>query len=173
MDCRQFRENHCAFIDDTMPGIELVGMQVHLTECRQCAEHDARVRRSLMLFRSLPRIEPSESFGRRLEARLKEVRQADSAPHAGRARRFTATVALSSAAMLGYIGFSLRHVDTPRSIAFPPVVAMAPGMPEAVASPAPEMVAAISAGVPIWTAALLAEQTPVHFASLEMMDAAR
>jgi hypothetical protein len=50
---------------------------------------------------------------------------------------------------------------------------MAPGTPEAIASPAPEMVAAISAGVPIWTAALLAEQTPVHFASLEMMDAAR
>ena len=33
MDCREFHEQHFAFVDDTLPGIELVGMQMHLTEC--------------------------------------------------------------------------------------------------------------------------------------------
>jgi hypothetical protein len=37
-----------------------------------------------------------------------------------------------------------------------------------MASPAPEMVAALPAGLPIWTAAILAEHSPVHFASLEL-----
>jgi hypothetical protein len=173
MDCRQFLENHCAFVDDTLPGIELVGMQMHLTECEQCANHDAIVRRSLMLFRNLPRIEPSQDFGRRLEEKLRKAKLADAAAQSGKNHRLAATLAITSAAMLGYIGFSLRQVDTARDIVFPPVVAFAPLTSTPMTSPAPEMVAAISAGVPIWTAALLAEQTPVHFASLEMADPAR
>jgi hypothetical protein len=173
MDCRQFRENHFAFVDDTLPGIELVGMQMHLTECPQCANHDALVRRSLMLFRSLPRIEPSEDFGQRLEEKLREVRITDSAAQSGKSRKFAAAVAFTSVAMLGYIGFSLQHVDSAKDITFPPVVALAIDNEAASTVPAPEMVAAISAGVPIWTAALLAEQTPVHFASLEVTVPAR
>ena len=176
MDCRQFRENHFAFVDDTLPGIELVTMQMHLTECDNCAKHDANVRRSLMLFRSLPPIQPSADFGMRLEKKLEQVRIADAAAaHSGRSRALAATLAITSAVMLGYIGVSLRHVDSAKDISFPPVVALAPvtDPAHAMASPPPEMVAAISAGLPIWTAALLAEQTPVHFASLERIGTTR
>src|SRR5688572_3266127 len=177
MDCRQFRENHCAFVDDTLPGIELVGMQVHLTECEPCAKHDAIVRRSLMLFRSLPTIQPSSHFAERLEQRLEEAKVADEVmARSGRSRKLAATVAITSTAILGYIGFSLPQVDSPKDITFPPVVALAPVSDPAVsamASPAPEMVAAASAGLPIWTAALLAEQSPVHFASLEHANTLR
>jgi len=172
MDCRQFRESHFAFVDDTLPGVELVGMQVHLAECERCAKHDATVRRSLMLFRSLPSINPSPDFGQRLERRIRETRLTDMASaQAGRSRRLAATVAITSAAMLGYIGFSLKHVDTPRDIVFPPVVAFAPvpePIPVTMASPAPEMVAALPAGLPLWTAAILVEYSPVDFASLEL-----
>ena len=171
MDCRQFRENHSAFVDDTLPGIELVGMQVHLSECEHCAKHDANVRRSLMLFRSLPLIQPSPGFRERLERRLKEALVADAREaRAGRSRLLAATVVLTSVVMLGYIGFSLRDVDSPRDIVFPPVVAFAPvsePLPSAMTSPAPEMIAAVPAGLPLWTAALLVEQSPVHFASLQ------
>jgi hypothetical protein len=172
MDCRQFWEKHFAFVDDTLPGVELVGMQVHLSECESCAKHDANVRRSLMLFRSLPSIDPSPGFGQRLEHRIRETKAADRvAAQGGRSRRLAATVAITSAAMLGYIGFSLKHVDTPRDIVFPPVVAFAPvpePIPATTASPGPEMVAVLPAGLPIWTAAILAEHSPVHFASLEL-----
>ena len=177
MDCKHFRDNHFAFVDDTLPGIELVGMQLHLNECEQCAKHDATIRRSLMLFRSLPSIQPSPDFSARLEQKLRESRIADAvAAQTGRARTLAATVAISSAVILGYIGVSLRHIDSPQDIVLPPVVAFAPvsdPFPSTISSPAPAMLAAVPAGLPLWTAALLAEQSPVHFASLEMASASR
>ena len=174
MDCRDFREKHLAFVDDTLPGIELVGMQVHLTECEGCARQDAIVRRSLMLFRNLPAIELSPDFSVRLQQRLHEVKAADQAAiHSGRARKFAAAVGLTSVVMLGYIGVSLRRVDYPQDIILPPVVATAIEPGTVMSSPAPEMVASVPAGLPIWTAALFAEQAPVHFASIELTTTAR
>jgi hypothetical protein len=122
-----------------------------------------------MLFRNLPRIEPSPEFSKRLETKLREAKLADEAlAHSGRSRRFTAAaVSIASAAMLTYIGISLRQVDTPQDIVLPPVVAIATTS-DASSGPAPEMIAAVSAGVPIWTAALFAEQTTAHFASIEL-----
>lgn len=174
MDCREFQENHLAFVDDTLPGIELLGLQMHLTECPDCARRDAIVRRSLMLFRNLPAIELSPDFSVRLQQRLHEVKIADNeAMHSGRGRKLAAAVGLTSVVMLGYIGVSLRRVDYPQDIILPPVVAtaVAPGSP--MTSPAPEMVASVPAGLPIWTAALFAEQAPVHFASLDLTTTAR
>ena len=177
MDCKHFRDNHFAFVDDTLPGIELVGMQMHLNECESCAKHDATIRRSLMLFRSLPTIQPSSDFSSRLEEKLRETRLADAAAvQAGRTRTFATTIVFTSIVMLGYIGVSLRNVDAPRDIVLPPVVALAPAeepMPMEISSPAPEMLVAASAGLPLWTAALLAEQSPIHFASLEMASVSR
>ena len=175
MDCREFREKHFAFVDDTLPGIELVGMQMHLTECDGCARQDATVRRSLMLFRSLPTIELSPGFSVRLQQRLDDAKLADAAlAQSGRARKLAATVAITSVAMLGYIGVSLRQVDSPQDITLSPVVALARD-PSAIAmaSPALEMIASVPAGLPIWTAALYAEQAPVHFASIALTATAR
>lgn len=174
MDCREFREQHLSYVDDTLPGIELVRMQMHLTECPDCEKHDATIRRSLMLFRSLPSIEPSPDFSRKLETKLREAKITDAAAmKAGRTRRLGAAVTLSSALMLAYIGVSLRQVDTPQDIILPPVVALATNGDAQMASssPAEEMIAAVPVGLPLWTAALFAEQTPVHFASIELTSA--
>lgn len=173
MDCREFHDQHLSFVDDTLPGVELVRMQMHLTECEECARHDATIRRSLMLFRNLPRIEPSPDFSKRLEIKLREAQLADAAMASGsRGRNLAAAVTLTSAAMLAYIGISLRHVDTPQDIFLPPVVAIAT-TPSSLPDPAPEMIAAAPAGIPIWTAALFAEQTTAHFASIELVSSAR
>lgn len=173
MDCREFREQHLLFVDDTLPGVELVRMQMHLNECVECARHDATIRRSLMLFRNLPRIEPSPDFSKRLEIKLREAKLADAAAASGtRSRRFAAAVTVTSAVMLGYIGISLRSVDTPQDIILPPVVAFASSSDAVSPGPGPEMIAAVSAGLPIWTAALFAEQTTAHFASIELASSA-
>jgi len=173
MDCRDFREQHLCYVDDTLPGVELVRMQMHLTECPECARHDATIRRSLMLFRSLPRIEPSPDFSKNLERKLRDAKLADSAAvRTSRTRRLGTAVTVSSALMLAYIGFSLRQVDTPQDIVLPPVVALASiADTQMSSSPAPEMLAAVPAGLPLWTAAFFAEQTPVHFASIEQTAA--
>jgi len=71
--------------------------------------------------------------------------------------------------MLGYIGYSLRDVDHPQDIVFPPVVASLPDQEVApITTPAPAIVASAAAGLPIWTAALYAELQPVHFASADL-----
>jgi hypothetical protein len=168
MDCREFHDNHFAFIDDTLSGIELVGMQRHIAECTECAKHDAIVRRSLLLFRNLPRIEPSPGFADRLNTRLKEIQNDEVSPF-HHSKKFAATVALTSMLMLGYIGISLRDVDTSQDIVFPPVVASLPEQEIApITTPAPALVASAAAGLPIWTAALYAELQPVHFASADL-----
>src|SRR4051812_4374129 len=77
MDCRDFCDQHLAFVDDTLAGIELVRMQRHIAECENCAKQDAKIRRALLLVRNLPPIEPSPDFTRRLEARLKETHNED------------------------------------------------------------------------------------------------
>ncbi len=175
MDCRDFQENHFAFVDDTLPGIELVGMQMHLLECEKCAKQDAAVRRSLMLFRNIPPIEPSVDFSARLNQRLELARAEDAtAAMLGRSRRFAAAVAFTSVVMLGYIGLSLRQVDFPQDIVFPPVVASIPEPATSpMTSPGTAMVASVPAGLPMWTAALFAEQAPVHFASIDLATAGR
>ena len=75
MDCRAFRREHFAFVDDILPGVKHVAMEQHLRACQDCARHDASVRRSLLLFRNLPHIEPSRDFTSRLDARLEVERR--------------------------------------------------------------------------------------------------
>lgn len=75
MDCRQFRDTHLSYLDDTLPGDVMAEAQRHLLSCDVCAALDARVRRSLVIARNhLPAVEPSTDFRRRLEARLATCR---------------------------------------------------------------------------------------------------
>ncbi len=166
MDCREFCDQHLAFVDDTLAGIELVRMQRHIAECESCAKHDAKIRRALLLFRNLPSIEPSADFSQRLEARLKEC-SGDHFEIAQRnLRRGAVAATLASAVMLGYIGTTLfHHSDAPRDLVMPPVVATVPE-PELtpITTSTPAIVASVSAGLTIWPVALFAEQVPVRFA---------
>ncbi|MFP5354640.1 MAG: anti-sigma factor family protein, partial [Gemmatimonadota bacterium] len=81
MDCRTFRRKHFAFVDDTLPGVELVEMERHRLECAACARLDSDIRRSLLLIRNnLPTIQPSAEFSRRLARRLEVERQRNALP---------------------------------------------------------------------------------------------
>src|SRR5262245_58296391 len=70
MDCKSFTSKHAAFIDDTLPGVDMAGMRAHINECMRCARRDADVRRALLLVRNLPQVQVSEGFQDRLRARL-------------------------------------------------------------------------------------------------------
>ena len=178
MDCREFCEQHVAFVDDTLAGIELVRMQRHIAECESCAKHDAKIRRALLLIRNLPSIELSADFSERLEARLKECHSEHLLATTQRnLRRGAIAATLASAVMLGYIGTTLYHrSDAPRDLVMPPVIASIPE-PELtpITTSTPAIVASVSAGLTIWPAALFAEQVPVHFAhsKLELADYTR
>lgn len=74
MDCRRFRKLHLAYLDDTLSGDATAEAQQHILRCMPCAAHDTLVRRSLMIARSMPTIEPSSDFHERLRARLAQCR---------------------------------------------------------------------------------------------------
>jgi len=164
MHCKEFKENHLAFVDDTLAGIQLDEMRQHLEECAECGSRDSKIRRALLLVRNLPSIQPSPDFARRLDARL-AASLAIPLATAGVRKRVTAAATLAAAAMIGYIAMTLYKVEGARDVMLAPVVAsMSESDMASIASPAPAIVASASAGLAIWPAALFAEQAPVHFA---------
>lgn len=187
MDCRTFRKHHLAYLDDTLPGELLVSAERHVIECEACAAHDTMVRRSLLLARNLPSIDLSDDFAARLAARLDAVRcgdcdvPLDGVPHddwaptraemlraalAGPfANRRRAAVAAGLLALSYAGGQAIVRARAPHAAALAPVVAT---MPEPTAPPvymplaSPALVTTASTGIPVWPAALLADQAPAR-----------
>ncbi len=191
MDCGTFRENHAAFFDNALDERAMAAMRAHRAECAACAAHDTIVRRALLLVRNLPTIEPSPQFAARLDARLRQVAHAEGRRNVvagpGLTSFATAAAALIAA---GYIVMAaLGSVETARApeLALSPVVVTAPvdltarpldpdselfpasRLPATPTSPmvSPAIVASVSMGMPVWPAALLAAQAPMHFAASE------
>jgi predicted component of type VI protein secretion system len=178
MDCKAFKSNHAAFSDGFLGEADLVSMQRHAAECSACSSHDAAVRRALMVFRNLPSIEPSAEFSSRLGERLRAERLRG--PSAGRPSApqgpGVGTFASMAAGMMavGYLAVAAFGASTPQDLVLPPVVASRPApTPSApsTASTSPmansAVVASAAAGMALWSAALVAEQAPAHFAANE------
>jgi hypothetical protein len=177
MDCRRFREQHVGYVDDTLPAVEMEAMHQHVRVCRRCARHDTALRRGLLLVRNLPTIEPSSDFMARLHARLQELKAANSGPF-GTAPARTPSLATFAAlaagvALAAYVAFEMveRSATTPE-IRLPPVVATAPEPTPAGPLENSAIVAAISTGMPVWPAVLMADQAPTHLANVEFQQAA-
>lgn len=171
MNCRDFKEKHVAFVDDTLAGVELFEMHRHSGECADCAAHDARIRRALLLVRNLPVIEVSSDFGVRLQEKLAESLLLPAGGGAIR-KRIAAAATLAAAAMIGYIAVTLYRVESTSDVMMAPVVAYLPeseGAP--VTLPQAAIVASAPAGLAIWPAALFAEQAPVRFAHARFTSA--
>jgi hypothetical protein len=131
MDCCRFRHHHASFVDDALPGVLSDELAAHRAACTPCATHDTRVRRSLMVARSLAPLQPSQQFRRALAERLaaERVRPA-SVPSTGRGVRIAAA---ATAACLAIAAGAL--VVAPRA-APEPAVATARGAPsEAPSAP--------------------------------------
>ena len=164
MDCRTFRRNHCAYIDDTLPGVDLVAMEAHRAECAACGDYDARVRRSLLVVRNLPPIEVSADFSERLYQRLGEI-EVDRRPvltrSASRVPRYGAVAAGLLLASMG--GLALFDGDQPLHVELQPVVASERAHASDALSDAAIMATA-SAGLPVWPALILAEEIPMQVA---------
>lgn len=169
MDCRSFRNKHVAFVDDFLPGEEVVAMQRHLLECERCAAHDAKVRRALLLFRNLPTIEPSPDFYARLSARIEtEKGRRAQATFAARGPGIGTFMAVAASLVtVGYLTAASMNWTAPRGdVALAPVIATEPAVPPpSVESQA--LVASVSAGMPLWPMVYFAEQAPMRFAQAQ------
>jgi hypothetical protein len=169
MDCPEFRDKHALLIDLRCSALEENEMRQHMHQCPSCAHHDMIVRRSLMLVKSLPTIEPSPDFQARLAARLRAATPPTvlATPRPLRAS-FGAFVAL--AAGIGFVAYLAADAMRPRApveIRMPPVVASVPEL-EASAVATPALVATVPTGMSVWPAIMVASQAPVHFVAAEM-----
>ena len=177
MDCREFRRNHVAFVDDLLPGIDLVRMQRHILECRSCARHDTMIRRALLVVRNMPRLEVSAGFSERLQSKIRALQasgdcRSEVSAHARVGFGTFAAVATGVMAA-GLLAFAVmgRSGSMSRDVALPPVVASLPAdMMDGAPSPisAQAMVASASTGIALWPAVMVAEQAPLHFAAAEL-----
>ena len=176
MDCKRFRKQHLAYLDDTMPGDEMAAAQHHVMVCDGCAAHDTLVRRSLMIARSMPVLEPSADFQARLRARLAECRDecrdertamaARSAlchaPRSAASRHTRVVVAVAASAMLGAFVWKGWRAPAPE-LSMQPVMASQPASPMPVSYITPELMQAMATGNPVWPAAMVIEDAPAPF----------
>ena len=175
MDCRTFHARHVGFVDDVLPGIEIVEMQRHIAECAPCARHDALIRRSLLVVRNMPTIQCSPGFTERVTDSIRMLGHSQQARSMWPSPRAT-LAAVVAAGLIVIAGINVfAGSDVPLS--HPPVVAMVPAPDEPpveetlMASHA--MLASVSMGIPIWPAALMAEQAQIQFANTALTDVTR
>ena len=181
MDCREFRNKHVAFVDDLLPAVEMDALQRHLRLCSRCSRQDTAVRRSLLLVRNLPPIEPSPDFMARLNERLEQlgptsrvdlVSPRSHLTHLPSASAFAALAA--GVAAVAYMAIETTHYFAPvEELRMPPVVAT---LPEAAASTPmanAAFVASVPTGMPVWPAVLMVGQAPMRFASMDFRGGER
>jgi anti-sigma factor RsiW len=167
MDCKEFATKHPAFLDDTLPGYQMSAVRDHLAECARCARRDAEVRRALLLLRNLPPVRVSDGFQDRLRARLAAEPAVASAGSSdfGMARWGAAAVLL--VAIVGVGLWPDRGSQDTAPTRLPAVFASTPPVAQIEHESAPEYVASMSTGIPMWPALMLAEEGPLRFAGMQ------
>ena len=174
MDCREFNHKHVAFVDDLLPGIDLVRMQGHLLECERCSHRDTLIRRALLVVRNVPEIRLSDDFSERLQARLRTVRTETRFGDQATGHPWLTTFAAVTTGVIaaGMLTVTVMQGGAPAGdLSLAPIIASLPEIQsEPYSSPlAPgAMMASASTGIGIWPAVFAAEQAPLHFAASEL-----
>jgi hypothetical protein len=169
MNCRQFKSNHVGFVDDLLSAVEMSEMRRHLSRCESCAALDTRIRRSLLVVRNLPQIEPSADFFVRLSEALKQPQAMEPRPRPlVAAAAFTAVTAAIAAAVY------FAMLIAPRSDSAAQAAAMTTSAAATQSAPVPMSDATIAAsapaGVPVWPAMFMVGDVPAYFANAELLD---
>jgi hypothetical protein len=180
MDCREFRNKHVAFVDDLLPGWEMEAMERHLMVCCRCSRQDTAVRRSLLIVRNLPPIEPSRDFIQRLNARLDElgpVPRVDVVAPRGYLPSASTFAALAAGiAAVAYMVVETTHYFVPpdqlgtASIVATTAPVMSPFEPSPGPMASAAFVVSVPTGMPVWPAVLMVGEAPTRFASLDFKD---
>jgi hypothetical protein len=170
MDCRTFRRKHLAFVDDTLPGVDVVQMERHRSICAKCERLDADVRRSLLLIRNnLPTIEPSADFSRQLARRLEAERARSMAPPPMfRGPGLSGFLSMSVGVVaLGLLAVTVTDVRRGGDTAVLPSVVIRPMgaslNTNSVPVAPPAFVASVSTGMAVWPALLMMEEAQARY----------
>ena len=170
MNCREFKSHHVGFVDDLLPAAQMAEMRRHLFACRDCSMLDTRIRRSLLVVRNLPQIEPSADFFERLTDALKQAPPVERAPRPlFAAAAITAVTAALAAAVYFAMAFSPDAEQTPGKTSARTATTAAVVVPPAPVNEL-TMAATVPAGVPVWPAMFMVGELPTHLANAELLD---
>lgn len=169
MNCRVFKSKHVGFIDDNLSAADMADLRRHINACSSCATLDTRIRRSLLVVRNLPQIEPSADFFMRLSEALKHAPPPTAPP---RRTAVATSFVVVTAALAAAVYFAMAvKVDGNRPVEPVPVATTASTTP---VSPSPitdaAMAAAVPAGIPVWPAMFMVGELPMHLANVELME---
>jgi hypothetical protein len=168
MKCREFKSNHVGFIDDVLSAADMADMRRHLGVCPKCATVDVRIRRSLLVVRNLPQIEPSADFFARLSEALKH------APPPTPKRQplaAAATFAAVTAALAAAVYFAMAFNSSPRATKVAPAaVTTANSRPVPLPITDAAIAASVPAGIPVWPAMFMVGDLPAQMANAELLD---
>jgi hypothetical protein len=169
MNCREFKSNHVGFVDDLLAAADMAEMRRHLRSCQKCETLDTRIRRSLLVVRNLPQIEPSADFFARLSEALRQAPppQPERRPFAA-AATFTAVTAALAAAVYFAMALTSGAPSATPVVPTPEVAASAPITPLPMNEVA--IAATVPAGVPVWPAMFMVGELPTQFANAELLD---
>jgi hypothetical protein len=169
MNCREFKSLHVGYIDDVLPAADMAEMRRHIGVCVPCGNLDVRIRRSLLVMRNLPQIEPSADFFVRLNLALQQ------APAPAPARQPVAiatTFLLATTAIAAAVYFAMAigvNRTGPQRLAAPTAVAASTPAPASLINDA-ALVAAVPAGVPVWPAMFMVGELPMQMANAELLE---
>jgi hypothetical protein len=140
-------------------------MREHVRHCARCARHDTLVRRSLLLVRNLPVIQPSADFGKRLEARLRATPALPLQPVQPSYRSFAAVAA--AVVLVAALAAGVVTRDGIEPVRMSPVVASLPELESSHAG-TPAFVATVPTGMSVWPAIMVASQAQMHYVAAEL-----
>jgi len=153
-------------VDEQCSALQENEAREHMKACPRCARLDASVRRSLMLARSLPDIQPAPDFLARLEARLRAGAQ----PTEPRRRLPSSAIGALAATLVlaALLALDMTSRGEPAEVRLEPVLAATPEADPSIISAA--LVATLPTGMSVWPAIVAATHAPVHFVSAELAD---
>jgi hypothetical protein len=151
-------------------------MLAHVSVCDRCARQDTAIRRSLMIVRSLPSIEPSPDFMARLTERLQAMPASDEYDRARTASYLPPLGAIAAlaagVAIVAYMALQTSRYYVPDGgPRIEPAIAAA-AMPMAAPMANAAFMASVPTGMPVWPAVLMVGQAPMRFASATLDNSA-
>ncbi len=170
MDCRSFRKEHLAYLDDTLSGEQTRAAQHHVMACNACAAHDTLVRRSLMIARSMPTIEPSAEFQARLRTRLAACRDEPLVLPSRTAmllRSPRTLAAVAAGAVFGTLMWRGLNSAPTHQLSMQPVIATQPAVLQQNPYMSAALMQAMSTGNPVWPAAVIIDDATTHFVNTD------
>ena len=172
VECSEFLSRFSDFYDGSPDSRFRRPLEAHLEHCEKCARYERAVASGATLLRTLPRIEPSESFRPALEHRLFHLEENVLTRAAG-SSAVPVLTAVGIAIVLAIVAWSPTLGRSTAQVALAPIVVSNPPSPEPAFSagtggfapqePAPSLKPALSLKKELWSDpnALLYEYSPM------------